>query len=86
MNARIEKALEGEEEYVGNTLGQQNTNVEYQSDEVRDNRDRLMEFCTQNDMKIMNTMFCKQDKHKTTYKENKRENDGLLTQDPTMRY
>ena len=70
FNARILKAQEGEENIIGqHTFDINNTNTETQNEDVADNRERLMELCTKQDLEIMNTTFQQQDKYLATYKE-----------------
>lgn len=59
-----------------NTLSITNANIERQSEDVRDNRDRLMELCTENKSVVMNTMSQKQEMLKATYMEKKNHAGG----------
>lgn len=73
LNARIVTKMDGEEQQIGDRMfDQNNTSIETQSEEVKDNRERLMEFCGSQDLRIMNSMFYKQDKFKITYLEKKK--------------
>ena len=60
MNARIQIKNSSTEECIGeHTFYKQYTNLEEQIEGVAHSRQLLIEFCTKNNCKIMNTMFKK---------------------------
>lgn len=55
-----------------------------QSEEVRDNRERLVSLCVDNDL-IMNTTFQKQDQYLAAYKEKERPQRRITVQKTLLR-
>ena len=70
FNARLVKPqTEDEKRYIGTFgLGRDIKNVDNFSDKVRDNRDKLLEFCRVRDMRAMNTYFKQEDSKLATYR------------------
>jgi exonuclease III len=72
LNARLQVAQEGEEDYVGrHTFDSCHTTLHLQSEEVLDNRARFVDMIVEMDHLAMNTMFEKEEKKKVTFKQDK---------------
>ena len=87
MNARIGTRREGEEEHMGtHFFDEDSERSNVQSEEVRDNRERLVSLRMENDLRIMNTTFQTQDQYLATYKEKRRTTkEDHRTKDPTTK-
>ncbi len=72
FNARIQATISEEEECLGNyTFGKTNTTLEHQSNDVADNKERMIRYAEQAELKFMNTVFKKQEQQLITYKNDK---------------
>ena len=77
LNARIQAAQEGEEEYIGrHAFDRDNTTLHLQSEEVLDNRAHFVDMLVEMDHIAINTMFDKVESRKVTYKQDKRHPGG----------
>eukprot|EP00973_Karenia_brevis_P043534 6032187-Karenia_brevis.AAC.1 len=62
MNARIQNKEDPQEECIGpHTFNKSNNRLAGQTEEASNNRSRLIEYCNDYNLKLMNTYFCKQE-------------------------
>ena len=77
MNARIQTAQEGEEEYIGgHTCDRGNTTLHLQSEEVLDNRAHFVDMLVEMEHIAINTMFDKDESKKATFRQDKQHLGG----------